>query len=468
MSVVIKWGESPYWYLRIRRGRTKHAVKLDVRVDGTPPVSRKLRDRGDALFERSRARAEMRAAQVRKEIEARGTDEDLLKRIHAIRCGSDYTAVTLDDIFPQWRDLLRKKQPGEPYFVQCERVVHSFVAYVRAQMPSAQEMADIGPALAEGFFKREAKRGIAPKTYNNHLSLLRSVFGQLKRKASLASNPFEDIPKRTLETIGRVPFSPEELAVIVKTARRPEHAFMLPVILTGICTAMRRGDCCQLKWADVDLINDYITVKTAKTGETATIPLFPLLRTELARLPRTGAEVFPAHATMYQANPDGISHRVQKVFQAAGFFDSEECGIDGHRGNLRVRRPGGLRQASIRGFQSFRVTWVTLALIEGVNEELVRKVTGHQTVEVVRAHYFKPGREALRRVLAEKMPAMFQFDAATAKADDAESPLAAVAREVASMTGANWSAVRARLLDLVKLASAVPPLTTASTNGSAT
>jgi len=40
-------------------------------------------------------------------------------------------------------------------------------------------------------------------------------------------------------------------------------------------------------------------------------------------------------------------------------------------------------------------------------EELVRRVTGHSTVDVVRKHYFKPGREEFRREFEKAMPKFF-------------------------------------------------------------
>jgi hypothetical protein len=71
---------------------------------------------------------------------------------------------------------------------------------------------------------------------------------------------------------------------------------------------------------------------------------------------------------------------------------------------LRVRRPGGVRRASVRDFHSFRVTWVTLALTAGVPLELVQKVTGHRTTDIVLKHYFQPGREDFRQALHSAMP----------------------------------------------------------------
>ena len=58
----------------------------------------------------------------------------------------------------------------------------------------------------------------------------------------------------------------------------------------------------------------------------------------------------------------------------------------------------------MRDFHSFRVTWVTLALTAGVPLELVQKVSGHKTAEVVLKHYYQPGREEFRRALRSAMP----------------------------------------------------------------
>lgn len=63
-----------------------------------------------------------------------------------------------------------------------------------------------------------------------------------------------------------------------------------------------------------------------------------------------------------------------------------------------------LKRASLRGWHSFRTTWITLALANGLPMELVRRVTGHTTVDVVLRNYFRPGREAFRDALAATMP----------------------------------------------------------------
>ena len=84
---------------------------------------------------------------------------------------------------------------------------------------------------------------------------------------------------------------------------------------------------------------------------------------------------------------------------------------------LRVMRRGGVRKASVRDFHSFRVTWVTLALTAGVPLELVQKVTGHKTTDIVLKHYFQPGREDFRQALQSVMPKLLTVGSEKLKAE---------------------------------------------------
>lgn len=75
------------------------------------------------------------------------------------------------------------------------------------------------------------------------------------------------------------------------------------------------------------------------------------------------------------------------------------------RGSIHADLESGrMKKVSIRGWHSFRTTWITVALMHGVPMELVRRVTGHTSDEIVTSHYFKPGREEFRKVLLASMP----------------------------------------------------------------
>jgi integrase len=357
------------------------------------------------------------------------------------------------------------------------------VAFVRDRKPGIKEFVEVTPEIARAYLDAERDRGVSPSTWNYSLELLRTTFKRLHPQLPHGQNPFREFVTKATDTVSRVPFTPVELKAIQEACAQDD--FIRPVVITGMCTAMRRGDCCCLKWSDVDLKEGFISVKTSKTGEKVDIPLFPLLREELERIKATAGGsgyCFPRAAEMYQSNPDGISVRVKQVLARAfeqndvaearllapptaeeirgkcliylaGLGDTTKANrmrvvvgqyLDGSsidaivkdtgygqgtvsaylnevqkgvgvqlirtpprkRGldRLQAARPNGLRRASIRDFQSFRVTWITLALAAGVPLELVQRVTGHRTVEVVMKHYFRP--EDFRQAIMRAMPKM--------------------------------------------------------------
>lgn len=237
----------------------------------------------------------------------------------------------------------------------------------------------------------------------------------------MLTNPFNKLVTKDQETFHRKPFTPGELKAIVDAAQH--DPLMRPLIIVGVCTAMRRGDACLLTWEAIDLKNGFVTVKTSKTGETVEIPMLPMLREELGRHPRQASGfIFPELAAMYQKNPDGINSRLGKIFEEVGFINVKEIEdrnkerAEAGLPPLEVKRLAdvhadrgktvGLRTCNIRGFHSFRVTWITMALAAGVPMELVRRVTGHKAADVVLKNYFKPGRNEFSKLITGAMPAM--------------------------------------------------------------
>ncbi|MBP7830381.1 MAG: tyrosine-type recombinase/integrase [Kiritimatiellae bacterium] len=95
------------------------------------------------------------------------------------------------------------------------------------------------------------------------------------------------------------------------------------------------------------------------------------------------------------------------------------------RSMTQVKRRKGQRAASIRDWHALRATFVTLALSAGVPVELVRRVTGHATVEVVLKHYFRPDREQFKAALVGAMPKVLTGKKARVKPAEELAALAA-------------------------------------------
>ncbi len=416
----------PFWYGRFEINGQRQCLNLGVKVKGTPPPSLSLKDEGDMDFERSRVAARIKLEGVIEEARTKQGSVRLVEKLYEIKTGEVIKTVLLENLHQEWAKIPRKRKLDERYSSQCQSTLKRFAEFVHHENVKATEVAHVTRQIGHSFLDAESKRGVTAKTWNETLKLLRTTFKHLLPIGAI--NPFSNVPTRETETIFRKPYSPEELAAILEAARTDE--FIRPILITGICSAMRRGDCCLLEWTKLDLENRFISVKTAKTGQMVSIPIFPLLYDELVlrakkRQPNE-KYVFPEQAAMYQENPDGITWRVQKVLAAAGFRDDEletanenaieqesdkpispsnkSAGTSAFRGEIHMERKEGLRRASVRDFHSFRVTWVTLALTAGVPLELVQKVTGHKTTDVVLKHYFQPGREAFRQALQVAMP----------------------------------------------------------------
>src|ERR1022692_2205797 len=484
----------PFWYGRYEINGRLIRLNLFVKISGTPPESGSLRDEGNGAFERSRAAAQSKLDGIIEEARTKQGAAHLIEKLYEIKTGEAVRSVLLANLPDEWAKIARKRKPNARYASQCKSTLKRFAESLQQANGKMVEIAQVTRSAARAFMEAESNRGVTAKTWNDTLKLLRATFRYLLPAGGI--NPFADTPTRETETVFRQPFTPEELGASNEASKADE--FIRPIIVVGICTAMRRGDCCLMDWKDVDLANRFITVKTSKTGQTVSIPIFPMLQDELKdQAKKAGAKrdgyVFPEQARMYLENPDGITWRVKKILavglgepvveagetkalpelsteetrkrgeafiaklpegekrtrmaavfrnysegnniqavmaavnvskgSVSGYLNEIEAAIgcrivrgsshankgdslkDGMKdAGLYQERKHGLRRASVRDFHSFRVTWVTLALTAGGPLELVQKVTGHKTTDIVLKHYFQPGREDFRRALQSVMP----------------------------------------------------------------
>jgi hypothetical protein len=105
---------------------------------------------------------------------------------------------------------------------------------------------------------------------------------------------------------------------------------------------------------------------------------------------------------------------------------------------------------------------VTLALTAGVPLELVQKVTGHKTTDIVLKHYFQPGREAFRSALNAAMPKLLMSGSEQVAAPLAIGParkavsgkpakqVKAILAILERSTAKTWKQDQARVLEMLK------------------
>lgn len=378
--------KSIWWYGRFKVNGSTKCLNLGIKVEGRVPDT--LKETGDTKFERSRMRAQLKLEELKKEAMSHKAAEHHLRELYEIKAGGAFEQVPLSDLEAQW-DLLPAKKTRSPRQIKIQHSnLKEFREFIQGKFPQVQYLSQVTRKMALVWVKDMKDRKLSGSSHNVKLAVVKGLFEQLGPDAGIVTNPFTGIPYQPRNTMHRKPFTPEELDTLLKHC----CSLIRPVVIVGMCTAMRRGDCCLLKWESVDLESGFINVKTAKTGEYAEVPLFPLLREELENRPRTSEYVFPEAAEMYRGNTDGIGWRFKKAMK--------EAEIEG----TKATKEGSDRQFSVKDFHSLRTTWITIALTAGVPMELVRRVTGHSTVNIVLKHYFRPGREDFRNALEAALP----------------------------------------------------------------
>lgn len=302
--------DSAYWYGRWQENNRRFCKRLNIRVAGEP---------GSDAYEASREAAEQELEKFLTEKERRDRPEDLVQRLHEVKFGKRIGSILLRDIFTEWQNLPRKRAPSKGWETFAKTNIERFVEYIAHHHCRVTEMAGVTPEMAEAYMRGEEKRGVSPKTYNEMLVLLRGVFERLRARAGLLTNPFkESLVLKEAESEHRQPFTVEELERLFAAAQKHDSAAH-GLIVTGACTALRLGDCCCLKWEDVDLRTNRIRVRTRKTGEKVAIPILPRLRSVLENTPRNGSPfVFPSFAESYVTNDNLVNRRLNRVFVLAG------------------------------------------------------------------------------------------------------------------------------------------------------
>jgi integrase len=394
---------SKWWYGRFTVNGKETFVNLDVEVKGNVPAS--LKARGDDAFEHSRMKAHVKLEGLIAEAISHKSAEQHLEKLYELKSGTNLTQVPIAEIEQVWLSLpTRRKRSALWEKNQCA-TLKTFRCHIQAKHPAIRYLSQITSKMVLEWLRGLENQKYSPATYNDKMHLLKRFFEKIGPEAGIMRNPFAGIPSKDCATIHHQPFTQEELNKILTHATGAIRS----IFLVGMCTGMRLGDCCQVKWDDVDLQGGFLTVTTSKTGEVAEIPLFPILREEIERQRRVSKYIFTEAAALYQKHNCGISWRIRKVFTAADIETKQEC-------------PDRVQDATLKGFHSLRTTWITMALSAGVPMELVRRVTGHSTVEVVLKHYFRPGKEAFKTALETAMPKMLTGGEDQKTEEEAQKP----------------------------------------------
>ena len=324
------------WYGRVAIKGRLVTQNLNVPIEGEIPLDASgnpaLSAKGDAAFERSRKSAQKAFEKWRRETQK--DPAELAAKAYQARTGVSVEGVPLANLADLWETQKRTYTPTADWCAAVRKWFERFGTFARKYAAKhgarCETINDVTPEIAGAWFD-DIKGAFAWETVTKQMSLMRGAF---RRYATSGKpNPFDDVVIRNRETgnarVNRKPLTAAEAQRLFDCAR--ENAAVYPLIVCAACTGMRIGDCCNLKWADVDLRGGLIDVLTAKTGKRVTIPIFERLREVLDERnaiagdgTKPTAYVFPAAAAWYARNPDGVYQAAKPYFAKAVFGDAPE------------------------------------------------------------------------------------------------------------------------------------------------
>ena len=236
------------------------------------------------------------------------------------------------------------------------------------------------------------RANVCASTYNSRVCILREIFRVLADKAGLEEDPWRGVRLRPDDSHSRRELTMDELGRLVDAACKSGTEWH-KLILIGIYTGMRLGDCCQLDWSSINLAQGIIQLIPQKTkrhahGKPVTIPIHSALCQALVDggNVKTFGPVLPTVFDLYQRMRWRISQELARIFARANI-------------TMSVRLEGRNRKTPEATFHSLRHTFVSFAANAGVPLHVVQSIVGHESTAMTR-HYYHENIDALKSAVA--------------------------------------------------------------------
>ena len=378
MSSVHKHPPRPYWYCAYYIGDGKRVYKT------TKTTNKKDAIRICAAWEKA---AKLAHRDMLTPERAREILEDGLRDILETKNMASPKA-SIESYFNSWLKL-RESVTKESTFIRYGGVVNDFLKFLG---PSAKR--NISALSIENIeqYRESLAERVSPSSTNTHLKILRVALKKaVPRYFSI--NPAAHV--ENLDDSGRNQrraFTLEELRKLLEVASQEWRT----MILVGVYTGLRLGDCAALCWNNLDLQRSEITITTAKTQRTQILPIAATLRRHLETLPASDDPLAPLCPNLHGKGSPSLSNQFYNLMATAGLVQARKD----HRSTGKGRK--AKRQMIDIGFHALRHTATSLLKNAGVSEAVTMDLIGHESAAVSR-NYTKID-SATKRAAVDKMP----------------------------------------------------------------
>ena len=211
---------------------------------------------------------------------------------------------------------------------------------------------------------------LSPSSVNHYRTILNSAFNFAIKWKKYDDNPVRPIPQIP-EREARDRFvEVSEVADLIEQCQKEEDYELQAFIVLAACTGLRKNAILSRRWDEVKVDDEYpyifLPKKDSKNRRANRLPLPPTCIIALKQLPSYGKHeyLFPAKANV----------RFKGNFSKPHAWDLGK----------RFRRICKLAKVSDLRIHDLRHFATTMLFIEGVEDGLIRKMTGHRSEELER------------------------------------------------------------------------------------
>jgi integrase/recombinase XerC len=283
----------------------------------------------------------------------------------------------------RWFEEQESKRKWKPGTVQAYRTV-------RARLLEAfgpKQLAHVRPGHVADYLTDLSKQGYSASVVQRDAAVLSAIFKTAKAAELVESNPVEgaELPK---QPAFRPPIlTPAEVRLIL---REFTDTWARVLFLTLELTGIRRFEARNLRWRDVDLIENVLKVVDSKSESgVRSIALSSTLAEELWQLRRTSAfagddEYVFCHPTLGNPlNPDRYKAKLRAAIEKAGL---SERFPEWTKKDVSGRRRGGLR-----AFHDGRHAAITHDAAAGSSAIAVMTKAGHSSMSTTQRYLHLAG-----------------------------------------------------------------------------
>ncbi len=296
-------------------------------------------------------------------------------------------AVGLSGNMPTVHEYLSNFEPsGKAQNVSnSKRAIERFLAFAKEHHHTKLDALPV--SACREWLRAELER-VSIGTVTNYKKTLSSVFTRAIRDEILNRNPFALLRMNEVSSgvavnpsTKRLPFSPDEMRLLLTNLPYPWREMVLISFLTG---GQRIGDVARLRWESVDFERRMISFRTLKTGHVVDSPIVPELYACLSKLKEARLSyspfVLPSMAERYERAAGALSTEFTGLLRGLGIIPPLAARVAGVR--------GGKKSVAPKSFHSIRHTVVSmLRSSNSVSPDLARAIVGHDSEEIERQYF---------------------------------------------------------------------------------